>query len=488
MKKIILLLLLITTSCSLISKQKSDKKNAEFSQKLGNNFFSILTSEQKKSTIAQIKDDWWQDFNDEKLNKLIELAIENNTDLKMMNQSIVVSRQLNNIDASVIFPSGSVNFIRQRFSQVGFGPSGLSYDLYQSTIDAAWELDFLGKNLDRYKASKIRFLEDLQLYKYNHLRLAAEVSINYFSYFNSQKQIDNLAKIYHKKNQILQIAKSEKSIGVIEKSDLLDIEIEINSIKSNIVAEENKQKLILYKLAFLTAKLPEEVLQIVQNIDSKNIFKYRDYSNNFALRSEILKNRPDVVVAEMEIDATDFEQKAQFKEFFPSFNLTARIGGGSNDISQVLKDASNIKDIRGGFSLPIFSYSSLIAKYKISKSKAKTAILNYENVVLKAVEDVESSIDSYFAKQKIYKNSYQNYLHQQEINHINQQKFKVGRISSKRYLQSEINLIKFESEAISKKAESLISLISMHKAVGGGFSSYQVNFEKNQANLVKKSF
>ncbi len=471
-----LLLAILASSCANNDEFKSDiKKDVKPS------FLSQSTDISNKAPTDQ----WWLEFNDELLNRLIDLGLKNNRDIQIANQSIVTSRQLNNVDATKLFPTGTAGISRQRFASPGFGPSGVKYDLFQATFDASWELDFLGKNLDRYKAGKLRFLKEAQLYKANSLRITSEIAQNYFALKATQKQIANLEKIHALYSDITQIVTKKEELGIASKSLIHQSGIDQNSAEVSLLEVKTNEKILTYKLAVLVGVTPEEIGDILKPAKQKNIFDYNSGIVPVGLKSDVLKRRPDIIAAEYEIDAALYDKSAQFKEFFPSFNLTARIGGGATSLGDVLKDSTNVKDIRGGVTVPIFSVGQLLAEYKISKSKAKIAVLDYEKTVLTALQDCESQLVRYINSLAIENNSKASLQASNNILQIDQNKKRLGIISKEDVKKSEISALMSENQMAQRKSETLSNLVALHKAIGGGFENYEMHFEKDGVQFVE---
>jgi len=469
--------LILVTSCAGDKDLKSDIKNDVKAKFLSN---SSQINNNKPN------DKWWEEFNDEFLNQIIEIGLKNNKDIQLANISIITARQINNIDATALLPSGKIEIGRQRFASPAFGPNGVKYDIYQSVLDASWELDFLGKNLDRYKAGKLRFLEEIQIYKAYSIRVASEIAQNYISLKSKQKQIKNLEEILKIQEELSKIIQKKEALGSAFKTQIYQSRIDYNIASSNLTSAKTDEKIITYRLAVLLGVTPEKILELLQaENNKKQILDYYSGVVPLGLKSDILKRRPDIIAAEYEIDATLYEKSSQFKEFFPSFSLTARIGGGAKDIGDVFKNGANVKDIRGGFSLPIFSFPELIAQYKISKAKAKTALINYEKTVIDAIADCESQLSRYIDAIAIEKNAEDVKLASDKILQITENKKLIGASSKEDLLNSKINNLNNEISLAQKKSESLSHLIALHKAIGGGFEGYEIKFEKDQMQFVE---
>lgn len=477
--KITFLSLLFLAACS---------GNKELGRDIQKDVSTEFVTKDKSISSTAPSDNWWMEFNDQTLNQLVALALEKNRDIQEASLAIMNSRQVNNVNISKLLPTGTAGIGRERFASPGFGPNGVSYDLYQATFDAAWELDFWGKNLDRYRAGKLRFLKDTQLYKASALRITSEIVQNYIDLKRAQKQIENLQKISDLRKELIESSERKEKAGLLSRSDFHRVEIDSDSASSTLIASQTEEKVLTYRLAVLVGVMPEKMAEILANGDKKEIFDYSSGLAPVGLKSDILKRRPDVLAAEYEIDAADFERSAQFKEFFPSFNLVAKVGGGTKGLGDVLKQGANIKDINGRIALPVFSMGQLMAEYKISKIKAKNAIIDYENTVLKAIEECESQIVRYANALQIENNSAHSLNAYKKIFEIDKNKKLFGVIAKEDLMRSEILFLSSENEFAQRKSDSLINLVSLHKNIGGGFEGYEINFEKDRVFMseVKK--
>jgi NodT family efflux transporter outer membrane factor (OMF) lipoprotein len=469
--------LLLISSCAGEKDLKSDVKN-DVKDEFINNSSQINN--------AKPNDKWWEEFDDEFLNQLIEIGLKNNKDIQLSNISIITARQLNNIDAAALLPSGKIEIGRQKFVSPAFGPNGIKYNIYQSFLDASWELDFLGKNLDLYKAGKLRFLEEIQIYKANSIRVVSEIAQNYISLKAKQKQIKNLEEILRDREELSKIIQEKEALGVAFKTQIYQSQIDYNLASSDLTSAKTDEKIITYRLAVLLGITPEKVLELLKSTNNKKqIFDYYSGIVPLGLKSDILRRRPDIIAAEYEIDATLYEKSSQFKQFFPSFNLTARFGSGAKDVGDLFKNGANVKDIIGGISLPLFSIPELMAQYKISKAKAKTALINYEKTVIDAVADCESQLAKYIDALAIEKNAEDAKSASDKILQITKNKKLIGASSKEDLLNSKINNLNNEILLAQKKSESLSHLIALHKAIGGGFEGYEIKLEKDRVQFVE---
>lgn len=479
--KSLFIILLFLSSCASKDAPKTDIEN--------NVTKSFLTSSKNLSSEAP-SDNWWLEFNDATLEKLVNLGLENNKDVQIATASIVTARELNKIEVSQLMPTVAASAGRQKFASPVFGPNGVKYDIYQVGFDVAWEVDFLGKNLDLARAGKLRFLKEAQLYKALALTVTSEITRNYIEMRAAQKQISNLLEISNLRKKLIKIAQEKERNGVVLESDVENAKIDFNTTLNQISELEISQKLATFRLAVLTGMTPDQIMKFLKKPqakkDEKKILNYQSGILPTGLKSDILWRRPDIIAADYELEAAGFDKRAQFKEFFPSFNFTATIAGASKNLGDVFKDGANMKNINGFISVPIFEGGRLVAQYKITKAKEKIAVLNYENTVLKALEECELELVRYINNLQIETAVKEQLQSVNKIFQISQNRNRHGAITKDILLNAKISVLGMENNLVAKKAQTLTSLISFHKAIGGGFAGYKIKFKKDKVSLVEE--
>ena len=105
---------------------------------------------------AQIDQQWWKNFNDPVLTKLIDKADAQNFDLKIAEARIAEARANESSAFAALLPSGDVKGTATReANQIAFPDaqaSGLGpllhkpFNEFQTGFDASWELDLFGGN------------------------------------------------------------------------------------------------------------------------------------------------------------------------------------------------------------------------------------------------------------------------------------------------------------------------------------------------------
>lgn len=435
---------------------------------------------------------WWEVFNDPLLNQYIDKAAKNNHDLLAAQSRILEARALKQVAASQFFPqiSGDLNGSKTYFSKNGpvfagqsllagaTGLTGLPFGLqfpqieplYNILLDASWEIDFFGKvqnsviaaaaTIEKRDAEKNAIL----------LTLLAEVARNYIDLRTSQQA----GKLVEEDLRFLQeqvaIQKEQFLKGYHNKIDLEGIEAELaeeQALLPQIYAEIYAS---IYALSNLVGEAPEALLTELLPLGDlpplpENV--------TVGLRSDLLRRRPDVKEAERQIAIATAQVGIAVASFFPTVSLGANLGIQSLKLINLFQSRSKTWSYGGGGTLPIFQGGQLVGNLRATQASAVTATENYGQVVLNALEEAESNLVRYESRIKELSSMSEVVDKTGSIVMITEQQLEKGLITKTELLDSERTLNKAERNLLQSQSNALLGLVSLYKALGGGWESFE---------------
>jgi len=104
------------------------------------------------------------------------------------------------------------------------------------------------------------------------------------------------------------------------------------------------------------------------------------------------------------------------------------------------------------------------------KSEEKQALLFYENTILEALKDVESSLVAYYNEGDKLKSIEAEVLAKKEIATLEKNKYDTGLSNEIIYLENEKYYLEKRIKEIESKRTLANNLIALYKALGGGAS------------------
>jgi outer membrane protein, multidrug efflux system len=137
---------------------------------------------------------WWQGFKDADLNRLVELAVAGNHDLRIASARLREARALWDETAFDRYPTVTTeasysNQQRSASALQGFRGAARDREIYNAGFDAFWELDFFGR-VRRSIEARTAEAEASEASLHDVLvSLLAEVARNYFELRGAQNQL-----------------------------------------------------------------------------------------------------------------------------------------------------------------------------------------------------------------------------------------------------------------------------------------------------------
>ncbi len=186
---------------------------------------------------------------------------------------------------------------------------------------------------------------------------------------------------------------------------------------------------------------------------------------------DLLRRRPDIAKAEMELAAYAAEIGIAKKDFLPTLTLEGEIGTSAHNAKNLFSHNSFTYSITPTLSWTLFD--GLARKYALASAKEtfKAGIDNYNLTVMTAVEEADNALSTYFHALR----------HVDAIREVITQNNESLRLAIDRYKNSlspmndvvtaQLNSLAAESDLISAQGAALSALISLYEALGGGFDA-----------------
>src|ERR1051325_1975721 len=136
------------------------------------------------STVAASDIDWREFFDDPRLQRLIELALENNRDLRIAALRVEETRAQYRIQRAGLYPGvqGDASATRQRFSgAVTELNGGTTLTTFRLDVGAAYELDRFGRVRSLKTEALERYFASAEARKSAQIALVSEVATEYLT-------------------------------------------------------------------------------------------------------------------------------------------------------------------------------------------------------------------------------------------------------------------------------------------------------------------
>lgn len=419
---------------------------------------------------------WWTKFNDPALNKLIEDALANNNNLQMAIGNIMAAKadlEKSKMSWVPIIGLGGTGFAGQLFNQSlssnnssfagGVNPSTSNIYGAAGGFMPAYSFNIL-QNLKTTDIAKLNL--SMQTVAKNSVRLAviSQVAGSYFTLLGLQRQLSLQEQMILELKQLRAYTKIKVDNGIntninIEMIDqfIANLSTAIPNIKNNITQTENA-------LQVLTNKNPGKVItkNNFQNLKTTDIIPIN-------MPSSVLKNRPDVLMAEYELQISNAKIGLNMARFFPTISLTSPVGASTFELSNLFSGSNDFWMAQLTATMPILDMG-IYSDIKKSKADYYSAYYNYIRVVRGAFADVDDNLSKYNSANMVFK------LREQELNSANEMyqtgltRFNTGAMSYADTINFKLNIDNVLINMNQAKMNQLNYIVDLYQAVAGGYN------------------
>ncbi len=411
---------------------------------------------------------WWKKLKDPELCKLINMSIKGNLELKEALARLKEARALRAMSKAKLFPYIDIgaSATRQRISE-----TGKTTELYSLSIDSSWEADIFGGIRRSIQEAEAKLEAAKENIKDVLVSLTAEVAINYIELCTYQARLKAVKANAKAQAEIYKLNLSRYKAGLIDELYVQQSKYILESTKSQIPSLQEEIEKAKNRIAVLLGKRPGDLDTELRN--SKPI-PLPPIKVVIGIPADTLRNRPDIRRAEMNLIAATAAVGSAKAELYPKFTLSGSIGLESISKGDLFEWASRTWHIATSITWKIFHAGELRQNIKLYTARQEQAFIQYQNLVLEALEEVRNAIIAYIKEQK------RCYLLTKAVNAAKKtyelaiDRYKAGLVDFNNVLDAERSLQSLQDQLAQSKGRVITNLIRLYKALGGGWQSWKI--------------
>ena len=414
--------------------------------------------------IQELNIDFFKKFNDENLNCYIQQALDNNHDLKKAGQVVEQYRQQTKYSLGKELPSFSVSANYLGIKVPELDNFQLKDNAFVLPFVASYEADFLLKNRDKTKAVK----KSYEAAKFNektiYLALLSDVASVYTNILQYDDLIEKQTEILKNQEEILNRSNKKFERGVISSTELNNIKKSVETSKSSLEKLQKERETAMMQLAVLTGNSASNTADMkVGDLDN---FEYSGEIPD-EISSDVIFARPDVKMAEANLEKAKIDVRVAKKEFFPRFNIVGVWAFNTIAPGTFFSWESSLAAILAGATQDIFKGGMKVANLKIQKAKYEELFEDYNQTNLEAVKEVNTALCIIKHDRQIENNAKSEMNFETENFANAQKKLDRGVMSEPEYLAEENKLINTQTNYTQAKTQRIVNYFTLYKAVGG---------------------
>jgi multidrug efflux system outer membrane protein len=433
---------------------------------------------------------FWTVFNDPLLTRLVTESLSANHDVRQATARLREARALRRDAKYDLFPQ----------TQVGAGYSATKsskdsipfpttsdqrrIELFDTGFDSSWELDLWGRvrhNVDARTAEAEASAFDLRGVQ---VAVSAEVARSYYELRALQRQLDVSEQNAENQRQTLAITQTRLDAGRGTAFDTERARTQLESTRAEIPALEAQVAASMHRIAVLTGRQPTALVQELAlpkaaapapgaSAGSATTLAKADVlpsSVDVGSPEALLRRRPDIQSAERRLAEQVALVGVAVGDLFPRVSFNAGFGIGGETPADLAGTSAFRYGIGPSITWPAFNIGRVRARIKASEARADGALARYEQTVLVAIEEVETSLvafDKARARRERLLDAAQASERAAELAHT---RFEGGLTDFLQVLDAERTRLVAEEQVARSLGETSTSLVAVYKALGGGWA------------------
>ena len=464
-------LLFLILSPTVVAQRKKNYLENPLPQTWANNIpnASSINESLFSDEILPINDQWWQQFNDPILDSLIAVACNQNFDVLSAIQQIEVARTNMRIARSGFFPTIKLGagWKRQQSSGsiIKSSPQYIE-SYYDAALSASWEIDVFGSIRKKFKAEKELFFASRDEYAYVMISLCAQLASAYFNLRELQQELDVTYKNCKTQEGVLKITEAQYNAGLVSKLDVVQAKSVYYNTKASVPQYEASISQYINTIAILLGVYPQDMRDAL--ITPMPLPEYIE-PIGIGIPADLLLRRPDVKKAEREVNAQAALLGATKSDWLPQIFMKGSFGYAAKDLKDFTKRKSMTFEIAPALSWTLFNGLKTINTTKQARAQLNESIISFNQTVLTAVQETDNAINNYKYTIKESVALKEVCIYGEEALRLSVELYKQGLTPFQNVLDAMKSLLEYENGLVQAKGNSLIYLVSLYQALGGGY-------------------
>ncbi|CAI9008523.1 efflux transporter outer membrane subunit [Pseudomonas chlororaphis] len=345
---------------------------------------------------------WWEGFGDPVLADFVSKALEQNLDLAQASARVTQARAGLAAANAALLPSGNISGQAARSYQSIETPLGQvlnstpGYDRYGSAYEvnlgAGWEIDVFGGLRRGREAALAEYQASEAGAAATRLAIAAQTADIYISIRGLQARLDIANRQVKTQQGLLEKVRLLYGKGLAAHYQVHQTEGALSQVQATVPVLQTGLDAAMNALDVMLGTPPGTYRTQLANAGSIPLAQQIKATGTPA---DLLRRRPDLIVAERRLAASNARIGVAIAEYYPKFSLSALLGsatavsggnlftGGANQSAGVL-----------GLRWRLFDFGRINAQIDQAKGQEAEALAAYRQSVLRATEDVENAFSA----------------------------------------------------------------------------------------------
>lgn len=430
--------------------------------------------EQQNFQTLPCDDAWWNTFNDTVLTRLIHKAIENNYNVAAALKRIDMASKEIGMARSSYYPtigiSGNWTKDQESGKLYDYDSERIRSSYFSLGASMSWEIDVFGRVYSNVKEKKAAYNVARADYDAVMVSLCASVATAYMQLRTYEEELQVALQHIESQKYICKITESRFEADLGNMLDVTQARMVLYETESTIPTLEANIRVTKNSLALLVGEYPGAIDAL---LDSEKGLPSYQQTIDIGVPAELLRRRPDIVEAEMELAEYAAAVGVAKKDFLPTLSLTGDIGTSAHNGKDLFGKQSLTYSIAPQLSWTLFE--GLSRNYALSEAKLQleAAIDQYNLTVMTAVEEVDNALVNYASLLNAIQLQTKVVNESKKSLDLSFELYRSGLSMFTNVMDSQISWLSSQNTLTELQGEALAALVTIYKSLGGGWQIFR---------------
>lgn len=410
-----------------------------------------------------VKEEWLSEFDDQKLEDLVEEALAANLELARQAAALDEAKSSAVVAGADRWPSLDAGLEGSSRSESGES----RVEAFSSELSASWELDIWGRLSDTQRRAVESMLAAEAGYENARRELAADVASGWYQLISDQSVLNLIKRRVQALATDLGIIESSYAQGIANALDVYLAKTSLLQEQSNEAAQFQTVVESAARLQRLLGRYPSGDWVVGESLPSITS------DIPVGLPSDLITRRPDLQQSWHQLLSADASLAVAHKNRFPRLSLTARATDSAASFSDVFDAEDTVRTLIGNLTVPLFRGGELKASEDVAEAQLVQIEKGYLGAVQNAFAEVETAISRQYqlgerlsATEGAQQNAQAGY-------ELSFDQYRRGLVDYATVLQAQLRAFNAETTLIGLQNQLIQNRIALYQAIGGDFEQNQ---------------
>lgn len=420
-----------------------------------------LPSEFSAQGIKPMPQQWWQSFNDAKLNVIIEEALTENFTIRSAWDRLTQAEQTAIKTGTALLPSATYFGGVERTGRRTSGSTTYATDYFAGAA-AAYEVDLWGQIKSAQQATVLDAQAAQENVNAAAMTLTAAIAKTWYQLAEAKQQEQLISRQIATNQKILEVIKLQFRQGQVGAADVFSQEQLIQSSRSQLIQVQESIALLQYQLSVLTGKTPE-----LRWSDATIELVTLGQLPKIDVPSIVIQRRPDVVSVYRTVQAADQRLAVAIADQYPAISLSASTETSAEKVSDLFDHW--LGNLAANLTGPLFDAGLRKAETDRTRAVLSEKLNTYSQSALEALQETEDAISQEWHQRKYIESLQKQLALAHNVYDRTYEYYLKGQLDYLRVLTSLVSMQSLERSELTARRVLIDRRIDLCRSIAGGW-------------------